>query len=288
MNLRSLIRGSWPPAPATAISAIPATDEERESPSAGAARIARIAEIAVASPKPQTGEIAPNERHDDDRQAFQERAPATAPTAYPTAADGTEGTVLATWRAAIETAPAVPWRLHPTLTEVTTEENRTMVTTTEKKHGSAKGARQVLSLPIPPSVNALWTNIPGKGRARSESYNQWREAAGWELRALRPTPVPGSVAIMIRAGLVNTRRDLDNLGKPLLDLLTEHRIIEDDAHVADLHLHWDRTVPSGRVQLTLWRTRRPQDRLDAEDRQKVSAAQRRRWDAVRAAAGAAA
>src|SRR5258706_9307466 len=91
----------------------------------------------------------------------------------------------------------------------------------------------VVNLPTPPSTNALWSNVAGKGRVKTQSYREWREAAGWDLRCQRPRSVPGVVAVTILAGLPEQRRkrDADNLIKPLLDLITEHRIIDDDSNV---------------------------------------------------------
>ena len=117
-----------------------------------------------------------------------------------------------------------------------------------------KSMRAEIELPMPPSVNQLWFNVPGKGRARTEPYRNWIEAAGWELKSQRPENIVGSVAVKISAGAGDKVRDLDNLIKPLLDLLVTHAVIADDADVASIVAGWDRNGMSGRVKVEGWRT----------------------------------
>ena len=44
-----------------------------------------------------------------------------------------------------------------------------------------------------------------------------------------------------------------NLGKAVLDLLTAHQVIEDDAKVMSLTSRWDAAVTPGRVQIAVAR-----------------------------------
>src|SRR5262245_38103277 len=108
-----------------------------------------------------------------------------------------------------------------------------------------------ISLPLPPSVNRLWR--AGRGRIyRSKPYMAWRESAGWELVAQRPVHIPGPVTVVIAAGCPDRRRrDIDNLGKSVLDLLVAHQVIEDDANVMTVTTGWDTAVPAGIVRLTI-------------------------------------
>ena len=43
------------------------------------------------------------------------------------------------------------------------------------------------------------------------------------------------------------RRDCDNLPKAILDLLTVHQVIQDEALAVDVRTRWDMSVPPGRV-----------------------------------------
>lgn len=86
----------------------------------------------------------------------------------------------------------------------------------------------MIVLPKPPSVNALFRNVPGKGRVKTGHYNEWLTAAGWEIKRQRPSHVPGPYAldIFIPPG----RGDPDNVIKPVSDLLVKMEVIEDDKH----------------------------------------------------------
>lgn len=124
-------------------------------------------------------------------------------------------------------------------------------------------ARQVPTVyvvPMPPSVNGLWLNVPGRGRAKTDAYRAWLQEAGWLIRAQRPRPISGYVALSLRAGIAPRRRDLDNLLKPICDLLVQMGVIEDDSRIADLRARWDRDTPSGQVVVALRRTPAPERR----------------------------
>lgn len=109
------------------------------------------------------------------------------------------------------------------------------------------------TLPMPPSTNALFKNA-GKRRVKTAAYEAWINEAGWALNLSRMQPVAPPVAITIRAGLCNVARDLDNLAKPLCDLLVAHRIIPDD-NVENVHevrvCRAFGDVPDGKVCVTV-------------------------------------
>ena len=90
-----------------------------------------------------------------------------------------------------------------------------------------------LRIPPPPSANQLYRNVPGKGRVRSNEYRRWQAHAGWQVQAARPGQVSGAVTVsyQIPRPQDQRRRDIDNLAKPLNDLLVKHGVIEDDSRV---------------------------------------------------------
>lgn len=96
---------------------------------------------------------------------------------------------------------------------------------------------QWLKIPPPPSVNALFANVAGKGRVRSAKYRQWATAAGWMLqsqRALWPAIEAGkpySVALNLPR---NYRSDIDNAAKGPIDLLVSLGIVPDDKNMVTL------------------------------------------------------
>lgn len=112
------------------------------------------------------------------------------------------------------------------------------------------GAITFPSLPTPPSVNALYRNLPGRGRTMTRLYKDWRGHAGWRLREQAPTPVPGRVLIVVNIERTNDLADVDNRIKALFDLLVEHRVIEDDRHVDAFATSW-RPSANGLVQLAI-------------------------------------
>lgn len=86
-----------------------------------------------------------------------------------------------------------------------------------------------IALPWPPSTNALFLNVRGKGRVATKEYTSWKREAGWTLQAQRPPKFHGPVEITIELCPPHSQRfDLDNRSKCTLDLLTSHQVIRDD------------------------------------------------------------
>lgn len=85
-----------------------------------------------------------------------------------------------------------------------------------------------IRLPIPPSVNNLFMNARGKGRIKSPEYRAWLASANTLMNVARHGLVPSPVTVTVRVGN-DTGRDLDNLGKPVLDVLVASGVIADDS-----------------------------------------------------------
>jgi Holliday junction resolvase RusA-like endonuclease len=99
-----------------------------------------------------------------------------------------------------------------------------------------------LTLPIPPSVNALWT--PRKrGIRSSDAYKAWKDAAGWELVRQKPGCVRGPYELWLTACRAETKADLGNLEKALSDLLQAHSVIENDRLSERIDIQWG--APAG-------------------------------------------
>jgi len=103
-----------------------------------------------------------------------------------------------------------------------------------------------LTLPLPPSVNMAWINVPGKGRCRSPEYRRWHKLAFDELTLQHPGRIAGRYAIVINVGRIKRRCDLDNRIKCLSDLLSGV-VIDDDAMCERLSIGWADDVPAERV-----------------------------------------
>lgn len=87
-----------------------------------------------------------------------------------------------------------------------------------------------LTLPMPPSVNHLYANIPGRGRVISGNYQRWKKAAKDQLWLQKWSRVEGPVRLTIALERTGQRYDCSNRVKAVEDFLVQHGIISDDNH----------------------------------------------------------
>ena len=102
----------------------------------------------------------------------------------------------------------------------------------------ASPAVTFLELPNPPSVNAMFRNLKGRGRVATDVYVDWKGHAGWRLREQRPEAIHGPVLIVFNIERTNNQADVDNRVKATLDLLVAHKVIDDDKHVSGFAVAW--------------------------------------------------
>lgn len=104
-----------------------------------------------------------------------------------------------------------------------------------------------LWLPHPPSANHLWRG--GRGRVfPSAPYVAWiSEATGYvydQLGKLPKTPLCEPYKLFVTAKRPMNKkgeplkRDLDNIIKPISDLLKRLNFVEDDSHCVAIHARW--------------------------------------------------
>jgi Holliday junction resolvase RusA-like endonuclease len=97
----------------------------------------------------------------------------------------------------------------------------------------------VLIIPIPPSVNQIYANVPGKGRVKTKQYRQWLDLAGWQvLGQCKGKRIAGKVTIDIEVRRLSANADADNRIKAVLDLLVKQNVIDDDKHVEKVSAQW--------------------------------------------------
>lgn len=97
-----------------------------------------------------------------------------------------------------------------------------------------------VTIPRPPSVNKLFYNAGRNGRARTAKYKAWLMHAGLDLNRQTQEKVAGHVSVRI---VVNKKTgDLDNLCKPVLDLLAKHGLMDDDRNVVELFMKHSETM----------------------------------------------
>ena len=138
-----------------------------------------------------------------------------------------------------------------------------------KRRGRPSFIATAFELPVPPSANALWFNAPGRGRVKTATYQSWLEEAGWALKEQRVTRIPGTVGLTIIAGLPERSRDLDNLCKPICDLLQGNSIIENDSRICELWARSDKIVPTGCIRVEVRGVLAPALRMSLEGRQQL-------------------
>lgn len=114
-----------------------------------------------------------------------------------------------------------------------------------------------LTVPTPPSVNALYLNrrrsAGAKGRMISPAYKAWKveaDAALWTQLPLRH--FKGEVAICMAFGPTKGLSDLDGRIKATCDLLVHHNIIVDDnsKYVRLILAQWDDKIKGCKVTIS--------------------------------------
>jgi crossover junction endodeoxyribonuclease RusA len=98
----------------------------------------------------------------------------------------------------------------------------------------------IIEIPYPPSVNGIWRGGKGGRHYLSAKYKTWREAAGLMVNAqAKGKRIAGPFSIEIQARRPDKRkRDIDNLIKPLLDLMANMGVIDDDSECQRVTAEW--------------------------------------------------
>lgn len=104
-----------------------------------------------------------------------------------------------------------------------------------------------LSTP-PPSLNNLFATS-GKVRVKSAEYKHWLWVSAGQIRKQEPWHVPGKTCVSLTFDRTQTRADLDNLIKPVLDLLVLCGRIEDDKNVVDVRAKFSGQPPGTEINV---------------------------------------
>lgn len=101
-----------------------------------------------------------------------------------------------------------------------------------------------ITLPYPPTTNNLYRNA-GKKRVKSEGYKAWLTEAGWTVKVQRPVAILGRYRLALIAFAPDRRaRDVDNLLKPVSDLLKACGVIEEDSLAKSVSAEWSDLEPA--------------------------------------------
>ena len=105
-----------------------------------------------------------------------------------------------------------------------------------------------LRLPMPPSVNDIWS-WGGGSVNRSRRYKDWIAEADFAfLQQKRGQPrFSDDVRVEIALGPRRKGRDLDNTMKPLLDRLEAWGIVANDSQVVEIRARWDDAVDGAEI-----------------------------------------
>lgn len=108
-----------------------------------------------------------------------------------------------------------------------------------------------LSVP-PPSVNAMFSNVPGVGRVSTKTYKTWKRGADWELAAQRPKKIIGAYELRIkiqREWRAKRGRDIDNFIKAISDCLVRVKVVEDDYLAERVSAEWSDEVTGVEIEV---------------------------------------
>ena len=93
-------------------------------------------------------------------------------------------------------------------------------------------------LPVPPSTNALFRNVKGRGRVKTAEYYDYTTLAITSIKMQRVKPVPGRVVLIVGVERARMTADISNRLKALEDVIVRAGIIEDDRLVTAIAICW--------------------------------------------------
>ena len=110
----------------------------------------------------------------------------------------------------------------------------------------------MIQLPWPPTVNHYYTVARGR-KILAEKGRQYKEDCQILIASQRPQKAAGArVSVTIHAHPPDERkRDLDNLLKPVLDVLTESQLIDDDSQIDQLSIIRFPRFKNGKLELMI-------------------------------------
>lgn len=109
------------------------------------------------------------------------------------------------------------------------------------------------SIPMPPSVNALYVNAPGRGRVKTKVYARWIDEARIRLMLdrvrLRAPLERYGIALKVPADM---RGDISNRIKAAEDLCKRHGLIFDDKNAVSVSIERVAGLAPDTMAVELW------------------------------------
>ena len=108
----------------------------------------------------------------------------------------------------------------------------------------------MIVIPYPPSVNRIWRSVKGR-TILSKEYREYRTMAA-RILGVNPAPSGARIRVCIHATMPDRRRrDIDNLGKVALDILTHAGMWGDDSQIDDLRIIRAGIEKPGRLEIEI-------------------------------------
>jgi Holliday junction resolvase RusA-like endonuclease len=107
----------------------------------------------------------------------------------------------------------------------------------------------VLYMAPPPSLNKLWSTMPGKKRVRSPEYNAWLHTEGWRVRSqiVGMKPIDCRFDVLIEVPI--SRRDVGNNEKGIMDLCEHVGVVNNDGNASSITI---RQAVRTDVMVAIW------------------------------------
>lgn len=108
-------------------------------------------------------------------------------------------------------------------------------------------------LPMPPTVNNLFANVPKRGRVPSKEYMAWRrEADALYLSQRKPEPVSGPFRFLLEMQRPDKRRrDASNYIKASEDHIVRLGLVRDDCDAEEVTARWVKEDFGGMCRVTV-------------------------------------
>lgn len=111
----------------------------------------------------------------------------------------------------------------------------------------------IASLPLPPSVNNMYTNVPGRGRALTEEAKSYKHEVMGRLMMLawrKRDPGPPYVLTIWLLYADRRRRDASNMSKAIEDAIATYLGYNDELNLTvTAHKGIDRAAPRAVIEL---------------------------------------
>lgn len=115
---------------------------------------------------------------------------------------------------------------------------------------------RIASQHVPPSLNACYRNVAGRGRAKTAAYRTWSIAMGYDLnsamRSQKPITGPYTIEITIDRSRRHKLSDIMNREKVISDALQEHGIIENDNLCESGTVRWGEAQGGVVIEIRPW------------------------------------